>query len=79
MRAADGPGPEDLVAELRLRIDELLRQARRSEAALHRTRIQLAAIRTGSSEGSVGSVVRVLQETIDRAKEVQQELSGRGY
>ena len=79
MRAADGPGPEDLVAELRVRVDELLRQARRSETALHRTRIQLAAIRTGSSESSVGSVVRVLQETIDRAKEVQQELNRLGY
>ena len=79
MRAADGPGPGDLVEELRLSTDQLLFQANRSETALHRTRIQLAAIRTGSSESSVGSVVRVLQETIDRAKEVQQELSGLGY
>ncbi len=79
MRAADGPGPEDLVEELRLSTDQLLLQASRSETALHRTRIQLAAIRTGTSESSVDSVVGVLQGTIDRAKEVQQELSRLGY
>ena len=79
MRAADGPGSEDLVADLRLRIGELLGQVGRSASALHRTRIQLAAIRTGSSQNSLDSVVVVLQETIDRAKEVQQELSRLGY
>lgn len=79
MRAADGPGSEDLVADLRLRIGELLGQVGRSGSALHRTRIQLAAIRTGSSQNSLDSVVVVLQETIDRAKEVQQELSRLGY
>ena len=70
---------QDTAAELRLSIELLLNQAHRSEAALHRTRIQLATIRTGSSASTVDTVVRVLQDTIDRAKEVQQELNGLGY
>ena len=69
----------DMLDWLQVHIDQLLYQAGRCEASLHRTRIELAAIRAGSSETSVDSVTEALQETIQRAKEVQQELKRLGY
>ena len=68
-----------MVGQLQLRADQLLFQAGRCEASLHRTRIELAAIRTGSSETSVDSVTETLRWTIDHAKEVQDELRRLGY
>lgn len=53
-----------LLDRLQLRVDQLLYQGRRCEASLHRTRIELAAIRAGGSEISVSSVVEALQGTI---------------
>jgi hypothetical protein len=69
----------DMLDQLRLHIDQLLYQAGRCEASLHRTRLELAAIRTGSSETSVGSVIEALRGTIHQAKEVQDELRRLGY
>ena len=68
-----------LLDRLQLRVDQLLYQGGRCEASLHRTRIELAAIRAGGSETSVDSVVEALQGTIQQAKEVQEELKRLGY
>ena len=69
----------DMLDQLGLRVDQLLYQAHRCEASLHGTRIELASIRTGSSETSVDSVIEALQGTIDQVKEVQKELKRLGY
>ena len=68
-----------LLDRLQLRVDQLLYQGGRCEASLHRTRIELAAIRAGGSETSVDSVVEALQGTIQQAKEVQEKLKKLGY
>ena len=69
----------DMLDQLELRVEQLLYQAHRCEATLHRTRIELAEIRTGSSEANVDSVIGALQGTVDQAKEVQKELRRLGY
>ncbi len=68
-----------MLDQLQLRIDQLLHLAGRCEASLHRTRIELAAIRAGSLEDSIDSAVEALQETVRRAQEVQEELRRLGY
>jgi hypothetical protein len=68
-----------LLDRLQLRVEQLLHQAGRCEASLHRTRIELAAIRTGGSETSVNGVVAALQGTIQQAKGVQEKLRRLGY
>jgi hypothetical protein len=68
-----------LLDRLQLRVDQLLYQGGRCEASLHRTRIELAAVRTGGSETSVNSVLEALQGTIEQAKEVQEKLRRLGY
>ena len=68
-----------ILDQLGLRADQLLHLAGRCEASLHRTRIEVAAIKAGGSENSVDSVVVALQETVRRAKEVQEELYRLGY
>ncbi len=64
---------------LRSSADQLLFQAHKCEDSLHRTRIELVVIRTGTAEASVDSVTETLQRTIAQAKEVQQELRRLGY
>ncbi len=49
----------DMLDQLQLRLERFLYQAGRCEASLHRTRIELAAIRTGSSEATIDSVTEV--------------------
>ena len=68
-----------MLDQLHLRVDQLLHLAGRCEASLHRTRIELAGIRAGGSESSIDSAVEALQETVRRAKEVQEELHRLGY
>ncbi len=68
-----------MLDQLQVHIDQLLNQADRSEASLHRTRIELASLRAGASKTSVDSVIEALQETIRRAKEVQDELTRLGF
>ena len=65
--------------QLRLRADQLLHLASRCEATLNLTRIQVAGIRAGGLESGVDPVVNALQETVRRAKEVQDELQQLGY
>ena len=69
----------DMLDQLQLRLERFLYQAGRCEASLHRTRIELAAIRTGSSEATVDSVTEALSRTIHQVKEVQEELKKLGY
>ena len=69
----------EMLYQLRLRVDQLLFQAHRCEASLHRTHFELAAIKTGSSETGVDTVIEALQGTITQVKEVQEELKKLGY
>ncbi len=69
----------DMHDQLRSSADQLLFQAHKCEDSLHRTRIELVAIRTGTAEASVDSVIGALQRTISQAKEVQKELRRLGY
>ena len=69
----------DLLDQLRLRVDQLLFQAERCGASLHRTRIELAAIRTGNSERGIDSMIQALHGTINQVKEVQEELKRLGF
>jgi hypothetical protein len=57
-----------------LRVDELLYQADRCGASLHRTRMELAALRADSSEDGVNAVIDTLRLTIRHAKGVQEEM-----
>lgn len=69
----------ELVNKLKLRVDQLLHQASRCEASLGKTRIELAALKADASDVTVSAVTETLRRTIDRAKEVQQELKRMGY
>ena len=69
----------ELLDKLRLSADGLCFQAGRCEASLHRTRIEIAALRAGHSERGVDSVVEALYQTIDQVKEVQDEMKRLGY
>jgi len=69
----------DMLNQLQLHIEQLLYHAQRCEAALQTTRVELAAVRAGSSKSSVDSVIEVLQERINQVKEVQDELTKMGY
>ena len=63
-----------------LREERLLFTAQQCEAALHRARIDLTAIRAaGSGEARVDAVIDALQRTIDQAKAVQAEMRRLGY
>jgi hypothetical protein len=69
----------DMLANLHLRVEELLHQAERCQASLSKTHIDLADLKAGASGASVDSVIVTLQKTIERAKEVQAELKKMGY
>jgi hypothetical protein len=60
------------------RIDELLYQSDRCGASLHRTRMELAAMRAEGSEEGVSAVVDTLRLTISHAKGVQDEMRRMG-
>jgi hypothetical protein len=68
-----------MLDELQLQRDQLLFQAQRCEASLHRTRIDLTAINTGDTESNVDAVIDALQRTIEQAKAVQAEIRSLGY
>ena len=69
----------DLVKQQQLRVDQLLFQSESCEASLHRTRIEIAALKADSGESSVRAVTDALRKTINQAKEVQEELKKLGY
>ena len=68
-----------LVQQQSLRVDGLLHQSDSCEASLHRTRIELAALKADTVDTRVGAVTRALESTINQAKEVQEELKRLGY
>ena len=63
-----------LLDQIQFRVEQLLFQAGRCEALLHRTRLELVTIRTGNSETSVDSVIEALQGTLCQVAEAQEEL-----
>ena len=69
----------DIIKEQEVRVDRLLYQCDRCEASLHRTRLELAALKAESSETSVSAVTETLKQTITQAKDVQEELKKLGY
>ena len=69
----------DLVNQQQLRVDQLLCQSESCEASLHRTRIEVAALKADGGESSVRAVTDTLRKTINQAKEVQEELKKLGY
>ena len=60
-------------------VELLLYQAQRCEATLQASRIELATVRAGSTRSSVDSVIKVLEERIKQAKEVQDEVHRLGF
>ena len=69
----------DMVQQQQLRVDELLHQSDRCQASLHRTRIELAALRADGSDASVSAVTETLRRTINHAREVQEEMKRLGF
>jgi hypothetical protein len=64
----------EVLDRLHLHIEQLLHQARRCEAALENTQIELTTARVSGSKAGVDSVIKALQRTIRQVKEVQDEL-----
>jgi hypothetical protein len=69
----------DIMQKQLLRVEQLLHLSGRCEASLHRTRLELAALRAADSEMSVNDVTEGLRRTIDQAKEIQEELKKLGF
>jgi hypothetical protein len=65
------------LSQLQLCVEQLLHQTGRCEASLRAARIELAAIRTGSSKSSVDAISGALQERINQVKEAQASLMQR--
>jgi DNA-binding SARP family transcriptional activator len=68
-----------LITQQRLRLQQLLQQADRCEAALQQTRMELASLKADAASGSVDAVLETLQKTIDQAKTIQEEMRKLGY
>jgi hypothetical protein len=69
----------DIMQKQQLHIEKLLHFSGRCEAALHRTRMELAALKAADSEMNVNDATKRLQSTIDQAKEIQEELKKLGF
>ena len=69
----------DLVKQQQLRVDQLLHQCESCEASLHRTRLDVAGFRADTAESRVRDLTDTLRNTINQAKEVQEELKRLGY
>jgi len=69
----------DLVKQQQIRVDQILHQCESCEASLHRTRIEVAALKADTAESSVRALTDTLRMTIKQAKEVQEELKRLGY
>jgi len=69
----------DMVKAQEINMDKLLYQCDCCEASLHRTRIELAALKALGSGKSVTEVIETLEQTLTQAKEVQAELKKLGY
>jgi len=69
----------DIMQKQRLRVEKLLHLSGHCEASLHRTRMELAALRAADSELNVTEATESLRRTIDQAKEIQEELKKLGF
>lgn len=69
----------EMIGKERLRLEGLLQQANKCEAALHETRVQVASLKAETWTVSVNAVLETLQKTIDQAKAVQEEMRKLGY
>jgi hypothetical protein len=63
----------DMINQQALRHDTLLYQYTSCEASLHKTRVELTALKTENSERSIGAVSETLRQTIKQAQEIQEE------
>ena len=68
-----------LVEKQGLTIEQLLHHAQTCETSLHRTRVELSALRVNPAKSSVREMTESLRETIVHAKDVQEEISRLGY
>jgi hypothetical protein len=68
-----------MIEQQRLRRDKLLHQSERCEASLAQARLELTALKAGSSEMTVSALTETLKSTINQAKEVQEELRQLGF
>ncbi|UCC16597.1 MAG: hypothetical protein JSU58_09550 [Dehalococcoidales bacterium] len=64
----------EMLNQLDLRIEQLLHQARRCDAILEATHIEITTSRISGSRKGVDSMIKALQTTIRQVKEVQDEL-----
>lgn len=69
----------EMISRERLSLDGLLQQARKCEAALHDTRVQVASLKAETGTVSMNAVLETLQKTIDQARAVQEEMRKLGY
>jgi hypothetical protein len=64
----------DIMQNQQLRIEELLHLSGRCEATLQCARIEITALKTADSGLNVEQATESLRKTIERAREVQEEL-----
>ena len=64
----------EMLDQLDLRIEQLLHQARRCDAILEATQVEITTSRISGSKAGVDSIIKTLQTTLRRVKEVQDEL-----
>ena len=63
----------EMVKQQALQYDMLLFQCMQCEASLHKTRVELAVLKTENSDLNISSLTERLQLTIKQAKEIQEE------
>ena len=64
----------EMLYQLDLRIEQLLHQARRCDAILETTQVEITTSRISGSKAGVDSMIKALQTTLRQVKEVQDEL-----
>ena len=69
----------DMINQQTLRHDTLLYQCTSCEASLHKTRVELTALKTENSERSISAVSETLRQTIKQAQEIQEEFKRLSY
>ena len=68
----------DALRRHRARVDELIRHAGRCQASLQQARIELASLNASNSAAGVNAVTATLMNTLQQAREVQEELTKDG-
>lgn len=69
----------EMINQQALRYGILLYQCTRCEASLHRTRVELTALKTENSETNISEVTETLRLTIKQAQEIQKEFKRLSY